>query len=113
MHLADYANAPQKPGCYVLSLHGIPKYIGVATDMTGTVKGLRRRLWQHHNGNASHPKIQKHKNVLTVSCKVTTSGIEARQLESELIKRFNTLEPDGWNRRMPRIFGFLESLLRS
>lgn len=101
MQLRDYGQAPEEPGCYILSLCGVPKYVGSATDMVGTVKGLRRRLWQHHNGNASKPEIQKHKDALTVVFLVTTSDRDALCLEPELIKTFNTLHPRGWNERMP------------
>ena len=99
MQLRDYQQAPEEPGCYILSLCGVPKYVGSATDMTGTVKGLRRRLWQHHNGNASNSSIQEHKDVLTVEYCVTTNGSEALRLERELIEKHNTLHPNGWNKR--------------
>lgn len=103
MQLKDYRQAPQQPGCYILSLCGVPKYVGRATDMTGTVMGLRRRLWQHHNGNASNPNIQEHKDVLTVEYYPTKSSCEAHCLESKLIEKYNTFHPNGWNRSRPTV----------
>lgn len=101
LKLADYHQAPQEPGCYILLLEGVPKYVGVGTDMTGTVRGLRRRLWQHYNSNASKPEIQKNKDDLTVELQVTMSPCEARSLEPKLPKKYITLAPGGWNEKMP------------
>lgn len=102
MKLADYKQAPQEPGCYILFLEGVAKYVGAATDMDATVVGLRRRLWQHHNGNASKSEIQENKHNLTVELRVTASSREAHCLEPKLIDEYGTLAPKGWNERMPK-----------
>lgn len=94
-------NAPNQIGVYVMRLNGEIKYVGCAIEDTleNRAKGLRKRLQEHWEGiSCCKGEIFKHRHRLAVSLIVSQTVEEAKRLEGQLIRKYNTIE-NGWNLR--------------
>lgn len=93
--------APNQIGVYIMSLKGKVMYVGRAIeDRPGqSTKGLRKRLLEHWRGAANcKPELFQYREQLTVRLRTCETVEEAKKLEAELIRRYNTVE-EGWNLR--------------
>lgn len=93
--------APNQVGVYIMRYQGKVMYVGRAIeDRSGqSTKGLRKRLQEHWRGAANcKPELHHHRREISVTLRPCQSVAEAKALEAELIRRFNTVE-EGWNLR--------------
>ena len=93
--------APNQVGVYIMNYNGRVMYVGRAIeDRPGqSPKGLRKRLQEHWRGAANcKPELHRHRNKITVQLKVCSTIEEAKRLEGQLIRKYDTVEK-GWNLR--------------
>ncbi len=94
-------SAPNQIGVYIMRYHGKVMYVGRAIeDRPGqSTKGLRKRFQEHWRGAANcKPELHQHKHNLTVSITTCNTVEEAKRLEGELIRTYDTVN-SGWNLR--------------
>ena len=94
-------SAPNEIGIYIMSHRGRVMYIGRAIEdrPNQSTKGLRKRLLEHWRGAAScKAELFQHRGEITVKLRICQSAQEAKELEADLIRRYNTVE-EGWNLR--------------
>lgn len=93
--------APNEIGVYIMKYQGKVMYVGRAIeDRPGqSTRGLRKRLQEHWRGAPNcKQELYQHRDEITVSIRVCSSEEEARELEAELIRRYDTVD-NGWNLR--------------
>ncbi|NEU30634.1 GIY-YIG nuclease family protein [bacterium LRH843] len=93
--------APNKIGVYIMSHHGKVKYVGRAIEQRPgqSTSGLRKRLQEHWRGAASaKPELFKYRDELTVQLRTCETVEQAKALEAQLIRRYDTVAK-GWNLR--------------
>ncbi|SDN85683.1 GIY-YIG nuclease family protein [Bacillus sp. OK048] len=94
-------NAPNEIGVYIMKLNGKVMYVGRAIENRDgqSTRGLRKRLQEHWRGAGNcKPELYQNRDQLTVTLKVCSSVEEAKRLEGQLIRQYNTVE-NGWNLR--------------
>ena len=94
-------NAPNEIGVYIMKLNGKVMYVGRAIENREgqSTRGLRKRLQEHWRGAGNcKPELYQYRDQLTVTLKVCSSVEEAKRLEGQLIRQYNTVEK-GWNLR--------------
>ena len=93
--------APNQIGVYIMSFRGKVMYIGRAIeDRPGQyTKGLRKRLQEHWRGASNcKEELFLHRDDITVSIKTCLTEEETREMEADLIRRYDTVN-NGWNLR--------------
>ena len=93
--------APNKIGVYWAKLDGKVMYVGRAIENREgqSTKGLRKRLKEHYRGDSNgKSELYQYRDKLVIQIKVCNSVEEAKQLEAQLIRKYNTVE-EGWNDR--------------
>ena len=93
--------APNKVGVYIVKLAGKVVYVGRAIENRPgqSPSGLRKRLQEHWRGaTAGKSELHKHRDKIQITLKPCSSVNEAKKMEADLIKKYDTVE-NGWNDR--------------
>lgn len=94
-------SAPNQIGVYIMSYNGKVMYVGRAIEGRPgqSPSGLRKRLQEHWRGSANCKKeLHKYRHEISVRIKICGTVQEAKALESELIRQYDTVA-SGWNLR--------------
>ena len=93
--------APNQVGVYIVKIDGKVKYVGRAIEERAgqNPSGLRKRLQEHYRGaSAGKRELYENRNKINLTIKPCSSVEEAKKLEAELIRKYDTVE-NGWNLR--------------
>lgn len=93
--------APNQIGVYIMSFGGRVMYVGRAIEdrLGQSTRGLRKRLQEHWRGAANcKPELFRYKDKITVKLVACETVSEAKKLEGQLIRKYDTVEK-GWNLR--------------
>lgn len=94
-------SAPNQIGIYLMSYKGRVMYVGRAIEdrPNQSTKGLRKRLQEHWRGaDSGKQELYCHRREITVQLIICSSVDEAKILEAEKIRTYDTVA-NGWNLR--------------